>query len=104
MRNETKVSPGRTVARKEGVFNFNHNKYRLVDLPGTYSLTANSTEEVITQEFIVREHPDVVLVLVNAAALELNLYLVAELIVLSAPIVVVLMWRLRVDGMNGLAG
>jgi ferrous iron transport protein B len=82
--------PGKTVERKEGSFTTNQHTYRLVDLPGTYSLTANSAEEVISREFIIREHPDVVLALVNAATLELNLYLVAELVVLPAPVIVVL--------------
>jgi ferrous iron transport protein B len=82
--------PGKTVERKEGVFTEDKITYRLVDLPGTYSLTANSAEEVISREFIIRENPDVVLAMVNAAALELNLYLVAELVALPAPVVVAL--------------
>jgi ferrous iron transport protein B len=82
--------PGKTVALKEGKFTLNHTTCRLVDLPGTYSLTANSAEEVVSREFIIREKPDVVLVVVNAATLELNLYLVAELVALPAPVIVVL--------------
>jgi ferrous iron transport protein B len=82
--------PGKTVEFKEGKFTFNHKTYRLIDLPGAYSLTANSAEEVISREFIIREGPDVVLAVVNAATLELNLYLVAELIELPAPVIVVL--------------
>jgi len=80
--------PGKTVERKEGTFTFNETTYRLVDLPGTYSLTANSAEEVIAREFIIRERPDVVVALVDAAILERSLYLVAELLSLSAPVVV----------------
>lgn len=82
--------PGKTVERKEGVFVFDGTTYRVVDLPGTYSLTANSVEEVITREFIVRERPDVVVALVDAAILERSLYLVAELMPLPAPVVVAL--------------
>ena len=82
--------PGKTVELKEGKFSFSDSKYRLVDLPGTYSLTANSAEEVVAREFIIRERPDVVLALVNAATLELNLYLVAELVELPAPVIVAL--------------
>jgi len=82
--------PGKTVELKEGKFTFNHNTYSLIDLPGTYSLTANSAEEVVSREFIIRDKPDVVLVLVNAATLELNLYLVAELVALPAPVIVAL--------------
>jgi len=82
--------PGKTVERKEGTFTFNGTTYRLVDLPGTYSLTANSAEEVIAREFIIRERPDVVVALVDAATLERSLYLVAELVALPAPVVVAL--------------
>ncbi len=58
----------------------------LVDLPGTYSLTANSQEEVIARDYILKEKPDVVLAVLNAASLERNLYLVAELLALAAPV------------------
>ena len=82
--------PGKTVERKEGRFTFGNKKYTLVDLPGTYSLSANSAEELITREFIVTQHPDLVVALVNAASLERSLYLVAELVSLSVPLLVVL--------------
>lgn len=82
--------PGKTVERKEGKYRYENRDYRLVDLPGTYSLTANSPEEVITREFILTEKPDLVVALVNAASLERSLYLVAELVTLSTPLVVVL--------------
>jgi len=80
--------PGKTVERKEGYFTFNGREYELVDLPGTYSLTANSAEEVVAREYIIREQPDVVLAMVDAATLEHSLYLVAELVSLPAPVVV----------------
>ncbi|MGD8997620.1 MAG: FeoB small GTPase domain-containing protein, partial [Anaerolineae bacterium] len=82
--------PGKTVERKEGALSYKGTTYRLVDLPGTYSLTANSAEEVITREFIIKEGPDVVVALVDAAILERSLYLVAELIPLPAPVIVAL--------------
>ena len=82
--------PGKTVERKEGSFAINGQEYGIVDLPGTYSLTANSPEEVITREFILREQPDLVIAIVNAANLERSLYLVAELISLSAPLAIIL--------------
>ncbi|RME37504.1 MAG: ferrous iron transporter B, partial [Thermoflexia bacterium] len=82
--------PGKTVERKEGRFTYNGVSYQLVDLPGTYSLTANSPEEVIAREFILRERPDVVVAVVDAATLERSLYLVAELLALPAPVVVAL--------------
>ncbi len=82
--------PGKTVERKEGHFTFNGASYRIVDLPGTYSLTANSPEELIAREFILRERPDVVVAVVDAATLERSLYLVAELLPLPAPVIVAL--------------
>jgi ferrous iron transport protein B len=82
--------PGKTVERKEGSFKINGREYGIVDLPGTYSLTANSPEEVITREFILREQPDIVVAIVNAANLERSLYLVAELISLSTPLAIIL--------------
>jgi ferrous iron transport protein B len=81
---------GKTVERREGIFSLFGQDARLVDLPGTYSLTANSPEEVIAREFIVRETPQVVIAVVSAANLERSLYLVAELMALSAPLVVAL--------------
>jgi ferrous iron transport protein B len=82
--------PGKTIERKEGVYSSHSTQFRLVDLPGTYSLTANSPEEVIAREFIIREQPDVVVVVVDAATLERSLYLVAELIALPTPLIVAL--------------
>jgi ferrous iron transport protein B len=79
--------PGKTVEQKTGLYTHDGQVIRLVDLPGTYSLTANSEEERIARDFLLREWPDVVVVIVNAAALERNLYLVAEL--LSMPVRVV---------------
>ncbi len=81
---------GKTVERREGTFRHDGREFCLVDLPGTYSLTANSPEEVVAREFIVRERPQVVVAVVSAANLERSLYLVAELISLSAPVVVAL--------------
>ena len=82
--------PGKTIERREGSFRWNNQQYGIVDLPGTYSLTANSPEEVITREYILREQPDLVIAIVNAANLERSLYLVSELITLSTRLVVIL--------------
>jgi ferrous iron transport protein B len=80
--------PGKTIERREGSFEMDGVRCRLVDLPGTYSLTAGSPEEIIAREFIVHEQPDVVVAVVSAANLERSLYLVAELLCLPAPVVV----------------
>ena len=82
--------PGKTVERREGRFEFDGKAFRLVDLPGTYSLTANSPEEVIAREFIIREKPAVIVAVVSAAILERSLYLVAELAAMDVPVVVAL--------------
>jgi ferrous iron transport protein B len=82
--------PGKTVERREGRFVMEGHDVGIVDLPGTYSLTANSPEEIITREFILREQPDVVIAMVNAANLERSLYLVAELVALPMPLAIVL--------------
>ncbi|HVO93547.1 MAG TPA: ferrous iron transport protein B [Terriglobales bacterium] len=79
--------PGKTIERREGACVHDGVTLRLVDLPGTYSLTANSLEEKIARDFILRERPDVVVLIADAAAIERNLYLLAELLSLPAPIV-----------------
>jgi len=79
--------PGKTIERKIGLYHHDDLNMRLVDLPGTYSLTANSPEEQVARDFIIQERPDVVVAIVNAATLERSLYLVAELLWLPAPVV-----------------
>jgi ferrous iron transport protein B len=82
--------PGKTVERKEGTFSRSGMTLRIVDLPGTYSLTANSTEERIARDFILHEHPDLMVMVADASALERNLYLLSELLVLPVPVVLAL--------------
>lgn len=82
--------PGKTVEQKTGAFRRNNLIMKIVDLPGTYSLTANSTEEQIARDYLVTEKPDVVVAVINAASLERNLYLVAELIELAPRLVIAL--------------
>jgi ferrous iron transport protein B len=79
--------PGKTVERREGTLVHDGAQLRVVDLPGTYSLTANSPEERIARDFILHERPDVVIMIADAAALERNLYLLAELLLLPVPVV-----------------
>ncbi len=82
--------PGKTVAQKTGTFTYEDLAYTVVDLPGTYSLTANSEEERIARDYIIHERPDVVVAVVDAAILERSLYLLAELLLLPAPVILVL--------------
>jgi ferrous iron transport protein B len=79
--------PGKTVERREGALIRDGAELRVVDLPGSYSLSANSEEERIARDFIIKERPDVVVMVANAASLERNLYLLAELLILPVPVV-----------------
>ncbi len=79
--------PGKTVEQRTGTFVHDGMTVDVVDLPGTYSLTAASPEELIARDYVIRERPDVVIVIINAASLERNLYLVAEMLALPAPLV-----------------
>jgi ferrous iron transport protein B len=79
--------PGKTVEKKEGVHTTGDVEMRLVDLPGTYSLTAFSEEERVTRDFIIGEQPDVLVLIVNAAALERSLYVLSELLLLDPPVI-----------------
>jgi ferrous iron transport protein B len=81
---------GKTVDQKTGTYDYNDKQYSIVDLPGTYSLSANSEEELIARDYILREHPDLVVAVVDAATLERNLYLVAELLLLPTPVILAL--------------
>ncbi|AGB04498.1 ferrous iron transporter FeoB [Aciduliprofundum sp. MAR08-339] len=82
--------PGVTVEKKEGTVTFEGEKITIVDLPGTYSLTAYSLEEIITRNFILDEQPDVVIDVIDATNLERNFYLLTELMELTNRIVVAL--------------
>ncbi|HOE80212.1 MAG TPA: ferrous iron transport protein B [Smithellaceae bacterium] len=80
--------PGKTVEKKEGEHRIGDTLIRMVDLPGTYSLTAFSEEERIARDYIIQEKPDLVVLVLNASALERSLYLLAEVLLLGRPVVV----------------
>ena len=82
--------PGVTVEKKQGTIETDDVVITVVDLPGTYSLTAYSLEEVVARDFIVMERPDLVVDIVDASNLSRNLYLTAQLMELGAPLVVCL--------------
>lgn len=82
--------PGKTVERKEGQLILNGHVVTIVDLPGAYSLAARSLEEQIARDFIVRDRPDLVINVVDAANLERNLYLTAQLLETGARLLVAL--------------
>jgi ferrous iron transport protein B len=80
--------PGKTIEKKEGFHRSQSTLIRIVDLPGTYSLTAFSEEERVAREFIIKEKPDLVVLVLNAAALERSLYLLSEVLLLNRPVIV----------------
>ena len=82
--------PGKTVTRAEGRFKFNGKVYRVVDLPGTYSLLTASVEEEVARDFLLFANPDVVIVVVDATALERNLNLVLQILQVTPRVVVAL--------------
>ena len=82
--------PGKTVSRAEGGFEFNGSKYKLVDLPGTYSLLSTSTDEEVARDFILFGQPDVTVVVVDATRLERNLNLVLQILEITDRVVLCL--------------
>lgn len=82
--------PGKTVEKKEGQFQHSEYNVKVVDLPGTYSLTAFSPEEVIARDYIIHQKPDAVVTVLDAANLERNLYLAVQVLELGVPVIVAL--------------
>jgi ferrous iron transport protein B len=81
---------GKTVARMEGAFRFNDQRYKIVDLPGTYSLLANSADEEIARDFILFGRPSVTIVVTDATRLERNLNLALQVMEITDYVVVAL--------------
>ena len=82
--------PGVTVERREGLRRFHGKDLLVVDLPGTYSLTANSLDEVVARNVIIDEKPDMIVNILDASNLERNLYLAVQLLELERPMVLAL--------------
>ncbi|MFN8254950.1 MAG: FeoB small GTPase domain-containing protein [Bacteroidales bacterium] len=80
LRQHTGNWPGKTVARAEGGFIYNQNRYKIVDLPGTYSLLSTSTDEEVARDFILFGRPDVTVIVADATRLERNLNLVLQIL------------------------
>lgn len=80
--------PGKTVTRAEGGYQFNGVKYKLVDLPGTYSLLSASQDEEVARDFILFGQPDCTIVVTDATALERNLNLVMQVMEITDKVVV----------------
>jgi ferrous iron transport protein B len=83
--------PGKTIEKKEGFFSLpDKTRARLIDLPGIYSLTSNTIEEVIARDFILENKPDAIINVVDASNLERNLYLTTEIMDLERPVIIAL--------------
>ena len=82
--------PGVTVEKKEGRFQYHYHEYKLVDLPGTYSLTSYTMEEQVSRQYILSDDVDVIIDVADASALERNLYLTLQLIELGKPVILAL--------------
>ena len=90
LRQHTGNWPGKTVTRAEGGFEYADHRYKLVDLPGTYSLLATSLDEEIARDFILFGQPDVTIVVVDASRLERNLNLVLQVLEITNRVVICL--------------
>jgi ferrous iron transport protein B len=90
LRQHTGNWPGKTVSRAEGGFEYAEKRFKLVDLPGTYSLLATSLDEEIARDFILFGQPDVTIVVVDATRLERNLNLVLQVQEITNRVVVCL--------------
>jgi ferrous iron transport protein B len=82
--------PGKTVEKKEGKATFKGDSINVVDLPGTYSLTAYSMEEIVARDYLIEERPDVVVHVVDSSNIERNLYMTMELLEIGANVVLAL--------------
>lgn len=82
--------PGKTVAKAEGKLQFEDYEVHVIDLPGIYSLSSFSIEEVVSRDYIALEKPDVVINVVDATSLERNLFLTLQLLELEAPLIIAL--------------
>ena len=82
--------PGKTVEKSEGTYSYNNEKYTVVDLPGSYGLSGNSDEEIITEQFIKSGQADLVCVLVDASQLERSMYMLADFASMDVPSILIL--------------
>lgn len=90
LRQHTGNWPGKTVTRAEGGFEYNQKKFKIVDLPGTYSLLSTSTDEEVARDFILFGQPDVTVIVVDATRVERNLNLVLQILEITDRAVVCL--------------
>ncbi|HZK43133.1 MAG TPA: FeoB small GTPase domain-containing protein [Syntrophomonadaceae bacterium] len=90
LRQHTGNWPGKTVLQAQGEFNYKSKKYLLVDLPGTYSLCANSPDEQVARDFLCFAQPDATIAVADATCLERNLNLILQIIEITPKVVLCL--------------
>ncbi len=90
LRQHTGNWPGKTVTRAEGGYNYHDATYKLVDLPGTYSLLSTSTDEEVARDFILFGQPTVTVVIIDATRLERNLNLALQILEITDRVVIAL--------------
>ena len=82
--------PGKTVEKKDGTYSYKDEKYMLTDLPGSYGLSGNSDEEIITEKFIKGGEADLICVLVDSSQLERSMYMLADFAGMDVPAILIL--------------
>ena len=90
LRQHTGNWPGKTVEKAEGKYTFHKKEFKLVDIPGTYSLLANSPEEEIARNFICFEKPDAVVIVMDATCIERNLNLALQILEITSNVIICL--------------
>ncbi len=90
LRQHTGNWPGKTVEKKKGIYTKYNYILEIIDLPGTYSLTSRSLEEVIARDFIIKEKPDIIVFIADASSLERNLYLLVQILELHSRVILAL--------------
>ncbi len=88
LRQQTGNWPGKTVLRAEGDFEYQENQFKVIDLPGTYSLYSNSSDEEVARNYILFEKPDVTVVVIDATALKRNLNLALQIMEMTDRVIV----------------
>ncbi len=92
--------PGVTVEKKTGTIQYNGENIEIVDLPGTYSLTAHTIDEIVARDFVLNEKPDVVINVIDSTNLERSLYLTVQFLELGIPVVLALNMSDEADAMG----
>ena len=90
IKQETGNWPGKTVEAAQGILSHHNRQIRIIDLPGIYSFSAYSAEEMVSHEFMLRQRPDAVINVIDATSLERNLYFTLQLVEMQVPFVIAL--------------